>query len=1471
MPTLSELIIKIGADASGLHNELGKTQNEIQNAFGNVSPVDNMTNALTGTTGAVEALSGKLVKMAGLAAGGFGLTSLVSSAVEAGENVYQLSQRLGVTAGEASTLNRILKQTGGDVDMAAKSIMRLDSTLSNGGKSAETMQKWLDVFGVSVKDAEGNLLPLNQQLENLAEGYTKAQKAGHAQEFLMNTLGTRGLALAKTLQQYAEAKENASRVQSIGLDVNEMHQVDREMKVMSMQMGQIKLIVGNTLAPIAAEILPKISNELAYGAKLVKEHKDGIIEISGELIKVLAIYKSIQAARSVASTVGKAVDTVRGALGNTKEIAQEEALTKAQERAIAKRERAIEAASLKEQRAYAKSVQAMEISEEEKSRLVAEHTARRTMLAEEQAVRERAIMTQMFQQINAERTVDTARAAESEAQKAEAAQVASAKIIEANTAAAESNAEIVAANEGVTVSETAAGEAAQIAGAQKVEASTAAKVATGEEMVANDALTGSITATGAAAEVAGGQKVTAETASKVAIGETTVAQNMQKAAVTETGIQAQVTGTKMVTAAAGATGPVRALSVAVGLLADNWIAVGAAIAYAAYCLYQFRNEKLAEKSSNEFTGSSGTKYTWDKENGKWYKETEPGVDTNVAMVNAAFPGAPSAYGDQLAPKPGRVEVTDPDELEEANGLWWDRHKNDADYLAELNKGDAEEKAKRAQEELEARMKKLLSAGAGGTPPEASSSDGTAQAESHVKVETPKETVYSLLAPGSTYAPYANEIQYVAKTLHGYDPNLLASILMQENSTANPYAVSSDNAHFGLGQISADISNKFSNGDYNDPNQNILAAGSYLAYLLNKFDGDIRLAVAGYNAGEGGARGNAYSSYTESVLSRYNSASTWEQDATGKVSMSKTPQYADAPIGEDVYSKAASLIGQDFGESACASFVSKVVGDAGVHNAISSAMAKDLVLGSEAARAANHPASEGRTPEKGDILYWTRDDGDNNPYQHVGIYDGNGGWIASDTPRNGKSVRHSTGLNTYYAVNGYTYGGFVSVRELSGGQTTRKQVSESQKASEDAYKKYLANLQKLNDLTKSMAMTVLAGDETNAQKERAKVLEDVAKKQLEINRLKNEGLSVTNAEKVLDTYKAYQLAELEKRYAKLYQSQAYSSAKAHAASLYDYRTLARAEYDETIHRLDEEREKKEKELMKDKNDAKTKQVIDDEYYAKRREAADKFYKDLEESSEKEIQHLEEVADLAKLVSALSNHSALSDNRQQAMQKNGQRNLAKEYVKIWEAAHGTMSEYITNVSDSVYGSLSDSMAEFVRGTKTAKGVFQDFGNSVLSMMAKIAAQRVAASWMENIMGMFAPHTSVNTGLVNRVMGTPSISGGKYDFAAASYNLSHTIGGVKFAEGGIVTAPTLGLIGEAGTHEAVIPLTDNNLRAIGGHGGGVTVNITNKTDSNVKVQNSSYNEDMGKWVLDVVVDGASRNRGGFGANLKTALGGV
>lgn len=1296
MSTLSELIIKIGADSSGLHNELQKTKNDVHNTFNDISPINNMTNALTGTTGAVEALAGKFTKLAGIAAGGFGLTSLISSAVEAGESTYQLSQRLGIATSEVGKLKRIMSQTGGDIDTAAKTIMRLDSTLAGTSDSSKTAQAWLEAFGVSLKDTEGNLLPLNKQIEALSKGYIEAQKAGHAQEFVMNTLGTRGLALTKTLQQYSEAAENASKVQSIGLDPERMHELDRQMKVMNMQFGQIKLIAGDALAPIAADILPKIANEMAYVSKLVKEHKEGIYEVTRALVTTVALYKSISAARTIAT---KASTFVSSLTSTAQAGAQEEALTKAQERAIARRERAIEAAALKEQKAYAKSVQEMQISEAEKSKLVAEYTARRTAMVEEAAARERAIMTAMFQQINAERKASEAQAVESEAVKAEAAQAASARIVEANTAAAASTREIVAGNEAVVVSEAEKAAAAEAASAAKVESSAAAKVAAAEEIATNEALVASTAETGAAAVVAGEQKVASETAAKAAIVESTAAQNINKAAIVETGVQATVTGGKMAAMSAGAIGSVTKLTGAVWALAGGWLGVGAAIAYAAYCLSQFMAKKMAERKADSYMLSDGSTVRWDKESGTLYGQE----DTKYSADYEATNNTTSMYADMLSgygKKEVAIDENDP-RYAEFLDAWWDRHKDDDDYQQQLKAEQAEKDAQARQADIEA----LLA---------------------------------NISAPG------------------------------------------------------VDV------------------------------------------GGAGGSGGGAGSS-------------------SASAPKAETPQYIDAAIGDSIYEQAAMHIGEEWGSNTCAAFATAMIQAAGADTTLGGNLVKSLV---EQAGYANHPASEGGMPQKGDLVYWVRDDGDGNPYQHVGIADGQGGHIASNT----HGVTHVDTLDGDWYGNGYQYGGYISMSELTGGQTTKRQVDADSKALYDAEKKRNEAIQQLNKLTASMASTVLQGDMTTPEKDRLKVMEDIRGKQLEINKLKAAGLDTSNAEKVLDIYKQYQLDELEKKYQKVYQTQKDEAAKADAEAHHDYEALAEAEYQSTIHKLDEERKKKEKEVMKDKDDWEAREEVAKWYYAEVTQAQEKLDKAKEESAKKYLEYLEEEGDLAKVVAALSQNSPLANRRQQSIEKEGQRSLAKEYVKIWETAHGSMSEYIADVSETMYSSLSDGLADFITGTKTAKNVFEDFGKSVLNMMAKIAAQRLAATWMSSLFGLFGGGGSSLTSAFT--------FGGSFHDPTFGFG-----GGLKFASGGIVTSPTLGLIGEAGESEAVIPLNNENLRAIGGNGnnrnGGVVVNITNKTDSNVKVQDSSYDSDMQKWVLDVVIDGASRNKGGFGSNLKSALG--
>ena len=81
-----------------------------------------------------------------------------------------------------------------------------------------------------------------------------------------------------------------------------------------------------------------------------------------------------------------------------------------------------------------------------------------------------------------------------------------------------------------------------------------------------------------------------------------------------------------------------------------------------------------------------------------------------------------------------------------------------------------------------------------------------------------------------------------------DPLLLYSIMHQESSFKTR-AMSYKGAR-GLMQLMPPTALRFGVRNIWDPKQNIEGGARYMRFLLDLFDGDVRLALAGYNAGEG---------------------------------------------------------------------------------------------------------------------------------------------------------------------------------------------------------------------------------------------------------------------------------------------------------------------------------------------------------------------------------------------------------------------------------------------------------------------------------------------------------------------------------------------------------------------------------------------------------------------------------------------
>jgi hypothetical protein len=90
--------------------------------------------------------------------------------------------------------------------------------------------------------------------------------------------------------------------------------------------------------------------------------------------------------------------------------------------------------------------------------------------------------------------------------------------------------------------------------------------------------------------------------------------------------------------------------------------------------------------------------------------------------------------------------------------------------------------------------------------------------------------------------------------YGLDPEVFVRQIQQESSF-NPQARNRRTGATGLGQVMAATAQDPGFGvtplrDRLDPVENLRFSAEYMAAMLNKYDGDYRLALAAYNAGPG---------------------------------------------------------------------------------------------------------------------------------------------------------------------------------------------------------------------------------------------------------------------------------------------------------------------------------------------------------------------------------------------------------------------------------------------------------------------------------------------------------------------------------------------------------------------------------------------------------------------------------------------
>lgn len=153
---------------------------------------------------------------------------------------------------------------------------------------------------------------------------------------------------------------------------------------------------------------------------------------------------------------------------------------------------------------------------------------------------------------------------------------------------------------------------------------------------------------------------------------------------------------------------------------------------------------------------------------------------------------------------------------------------------------------------------------------------------------------------------------------GLDAHLLHAMIEVESGYRHD-AVSPKGA-MGLMQLMPKTAQRFGAQDMKDPEHNVRAGASYMKWLLGYFDNNMKLALAGYNAGEGsvlkyGKKIPPYpetQKYVKTVLARYHQRKSEDngETVTAAVESEKpknTPIQPQAPSGHALVHNLLALL------------------------------------------------------------------------------------------------------------------------------------------------------------------------------------------------------------------------------------------------------------------------------------------------------------------------------------------------------------------------------------------------------------------------------------------------------------------------------------------------------------------------------------------------------------------------------------
>lgn len=267
---------------------------------------DSIKRGLGGLTDTAKSVNGVLANL-GVAVSVAGLTAMVKSAINTGDALDEMSQRVGVSVETLSVWKPAAEQSGVSGESFEKGLRKLSTTMLEAATGSEDAARGFSAVGVEFKNQDGTLRATDQVLLDLAERFKAMPDGAEKTALAVQLFGKSGAELIPFLNQGRDGiNELAAEMQALGVQMSS--ETAAQAGNFNDALDKLKLATTSIGNQIIASLLPAL-NDMAGG--MVESAKQGGT-LRAILDGVVLVLKTLALG---AATVGKAFVALGEAIG----------------------------------------------------------------------------------------------------------------------------------------------------------------------------------------------------------------------------------------------------------------------------------------------------------------------------------------------------------------------------------------------------------------------------------------------------------------------------------------------------------------------------------------------------------------------------------------------------------------------------------------------------------------------------------------------------------------------------------------------------------------------------------------------------------------------------------------------------------------------------------------------------------------------------------------------------------------------------------------------------------------------------------------------------------------------------------------------------------------------------------------------------------------------------------------------------